>query len=894
MPSTSPYPSKSFPKVQQPLTLTPQFGALSFASPERDSREADISLQSVGTARSEWLPELLRQSLPYLHDASKRVAETHYPHGIQNRREGPVGNYLQEYGVTGLRGTYALAAAQLATYADRDTVDEIEVPPNQQTDRFGTVLRTLTRIGFGRDPFNSTINDIEDGPAALVALREATPVVYLYLDSASWTENRRRLRVDALETIACLKRGYDVRLVASADIERSIRTRHPDWCDEHLTQNGPVQGLQDSRVATDDKDPAPPRVDPELWETVVELPPGKRFELLATIPQTKDQRRTVESIKSDSSLQMSPGTVDRYYRELEECGLVTVLEPSGSNEVFVTSDGNAAQQLLTEDYDLQHPTQTDLTDSLTHPPQSHTSKVCGGDGRTASLVGQSFEETLRATEGGLTGPKPRQLPLPDCWLDESSQFSRLSMNQLADGVTLVDEPIRAFDDGRVAYFGTRDSESHVIVQWGGALATAVRSAVTLLSDLAFNTALTRENLDDLLSGPNALDELRRCLQVGWVKSTTYSTLRRELQKHARSLLGELAPSKGNPEVWGRTMRQAHGLLTSATALFDAAGYDVTLHVRIPDTNQLSRDDLRYREFIQFVQNTVPKNYQYRGHSASRFLLETDGDKLKYRYSDIVDPDDLLAHPTANWVVVGPGATEFRDDVEKALEATPIREQVADGTELGIEIPVEVATTNNISSLRSVIESSLDRVDSRLRGDLDLDSVVRLCMYAHMDPDHGSLPAPADVSEMMLAADALTSRDERIGMGALVRGVGHVDPERIYPWLPPSARSIMAALFRSDEPVQRKEILEEADVSLSSYERHRSTLDELGLLTDVGEYRYEATVPGEWTSLVGDGEEYTAVDGSLQQYRLVASVEDSLYVGSHLTEEPHTVRINGAE
>jgi len=188
---------------------------------------------------------------------------------------------------------------------------------------------------------------------------------------------------------------------------------------------------------------------------------------------------------------------------------------------------------------------------------------------------------------------------------------------------------------------------------------------------------------------------------------------------------------------------------------------------------------------------------------------------------------------------------------------------------------------------------MDCVDRRLGGDLDIDSVSRFCLYALMDPDHGSLPAPADVSKMTLAADALTPEGERIGIDGLVRGLGHVDSERIYPWLPPSARSIMAALFRSEEPLQRKEILEEADVSSSSYERYRSTLDELGLLIDVGEYRYEATVPGEWTSLVGDGEEYTA-DGSLQQYRLVTIVEDALYMGSHFTEEPHSVRINGAE
>ena len=80
----------------------------------------------------------------------------------------------------------------------------------------------------------------------------------------------------------------------------------------------------------------------------------------------------------------------------------------------------------------------------------------------------------------------------------------------------------------------------------------------------------------------------------------------------------------------------------------------------------------------------------------------------------------------------------------------------------------------------------------------------------------------------------------------VSGMGWLDDERVYRWLPSSASKMCAALLRADDSLQRKDILEEAEVLKSSYERYRGDLDDLGFLVDTGNYQYQSAVPGQHT------------------------------------------------
>lgn len=464
-------------------------------------------------------------------------------------------------------------------------------------------------------------------------------------------------------------------------------------------------------------------------------------------------------------------------------------------------------------------------------------------------VGQSLEACLGASAGGFGQPSTRKLSPNSCWLTEQELVDRLAGGKCARGVTLVNDRISEFDDGRVTYLGHSKDEVHVAVQWGGPIPTLVRLGVALLSERAFDQILTPSRVDPLLSGTTAIDTLRLGRQLGWLSDAeqNYDDLRARYESVGTSLLYRLGTRNQSPEIWSRLCCEAHGFLATATNLYDAAGVDLTIHIRLPDTDQLTRDDSRYSRFITFVKNTVPKNAAYRGNSASRMLLEEDGDKLGYRLPVDIDDSDRDADLTADWVVVGPDVTSFRDDIVEAFDSVSIREQVANGTEEGIRIPIEVTTANTYSNLQQTVQTMLERLGRPLGDNLDVPTVTRFYLLAFGNIPHKSLTcSPFDVAEALIATDRLAPTDDSLTMPALVRGLGAVDSKKIYPWLPPTAREFMRVLFESDTPLKRSEILDAADLSQTSYERHRGNLEKSGLLVEKENYHYEATLPGQWS------------------------------------------------
>lgn len=58
---------------------------------------------------------------------------------------------------------------------------------------------------------------------------------------------------------------------------------------------------------------------------------------------------------------------------------------------------------------------------------------------------------------------------------------------------------------------------------------------------------------------------------------------------------------------------------------------------------------------------------------------------------------------------------------------------------------------------------------------------------------------------------------------------------------------MRSMYEADRPLKRSEILESADISKNSYGRHRSTLEDSGLLVEPETHHYKAVIPGEWRS-----------------------------------------------
>src|SRR5699024_4987067 len=109
--------------------------------------------------------------------------------------------------------------------------------------------------------------------------------------------------------------------------------------------------------------------------------------------------------------------------------------------------------------------------------------------------------------------------------------------------------------------------------------------------------------------------------------------------------------------------------------------------------------------------TVPKNASYGIHSVYRLLYEERVDKLRHRMGVEFD-GDTTADLTASWVISGPTASTFREDIQQAiaLKTEDIREQIQEGVERGVSLEIPVVDGNSYGALRRVLNRHADRKD----------------------------------------------------------------------------------------------------------------------------------------------------------------------------------------
>jgi Fic family protein len=172
----------------------------------------------------------------------------------------------------------------------------------------------------------------------------------------------RSTREKALKAISALAHGFDLMLVASPATKEFLETNHDPWCDNHLTQSNSTP-----RTAPSQTEAANQPNDNHAQHTNVlqELTNSGHIQLIDVLPSGEGEFMTVQELKDSSDVDLAESTVDRYYRELEEFGIVAVTEPRGSNHVSLTQTGRVAKNRLGNDGTFRHPFQQEITESLT-------------------------------------------------------------------------------------------------------------------------------------------------------------------------------------------------------------------------------------------------------------------------------------------------------------------------------------------------------------------------------------------------------------------------------------------------------------------------------------------------------------------------------------------------
>jgi hypothetical protein len=694
-------------------------------------------------------------------------------------------------------------------------------------------------------------------------------------------------------TIALFGAVCELRLVCSPRLDQYLERHHREWYDEYcLTESwdgwgsSPPLGTETESEATQ-----------AAWETISDFAPnGGRLRLIEAL--SPENHREVRELKADPTIKLAAGTIGRYVQELaDEHGLVAIDTRPRYNRVRLTERGAAAQTLLGPNHETQHPAQTSLDGEVAGTTHETPSIVWSRDDATRPTVDDhahvdrndetatpaasdamddrsltdepTAEEWLAATGTASEAGYVQWLEGPTSSFDTEAMHERLLAGRRVEGVTCVDEPVEAFEDGRVSYVSCVDEHAQVVAQWGGALPTLVRITSALLSEKMFSSVLTpaavgddlKEVYDGAFEGAVG-DVLRLGAQMGWLPDErAYDGLRERYSAVRRQLLAKLdgLADRDDPEAWNELCRDAHGLLASATHLYRAAGYDLTIHVRVPDTARLQAGEQRYREFREFFKHTVPKNAAYGIHSVYRMLFEKRADKLQHRMGYAIDEAEPTAELTASWVVSGPTATRFRADIADAIaaEADDVRERIRAGDEQGVALPIPVVESNSYGALRRVLERHSDRRDAGNTGEER--ALVRACA-ALVGSEPGRC-SPYAFAEILLRSD---DRSPLCTIDDLTRGLTELPAKRLAPSLPPTMRKALQTLLVANKPLGRADIVARADIAGSSYDRNIDELaafDVVEAIGNGGHRKWQARLQPWLASLVDGPTPWTADTGT---------------------------------
>jgi hypothetical protein len=732
--------------------------------------------------------------------------------------------------------------------------EEIEDADTRAAGQLAWTDDVLTSPDAHPDPTRD-LADLRDDVCTLLEAADVDAPVRLHLDGPAWDDvGDKRTARSLLDALATVAETVDLTVRASPDTEALLERRWPEWVDEHLTEPGnsdPQEAPSADAVDTD--------TTCEVYATLREWQgrsgeANGRRRLLASLP--REEWVDIPTLVDDPEIGLKRGSVYRYLNDLQAAGLVERDDTTSLHRVRPTDRGVVGQDLLTESYRLQHPDQTRVSANRTGAPQSLSGIVCRANRDTEGREGQPAGETAGRTAEAVLADvdRPEGTDGFTQWLGEpgedwrvrpSTVHRRLSTAARVEGVTCVDHPIEPLADGRVSQVSIFDDELLVALQWGGAGATLGRLAAVLSSGRIWGKILTRdvvgEDLEHVHGGAFASDDLvdvlRHSTQIGWLgpDEERYHALKDRLHNAGRRLLGRLSKLQRGDLDDGEVSqfyRDAHGLATTMTALLSSVGVDVTVNLRIPDTQMLQSDEQRFREFREFIRHTVPKHARYGVHSAPRHLTETREDKLAQRASigDAFDPQDPTASLTASWLITGPDADDLVEPISHALGTVEVREAVREGHEDAPVIDVPVVSGNTYAAVRHVVEEFVEAKGYFPLEDDRLRQFTRLLMAVLGEEAYRA--SPITVAEALQGIARTETRD--IELRDVEAAVASLPSERIFPTLRPTQQRMLSALLAADEPLSRSELIDWADVSESSYDRNHAALAGVDVVEHTGE------------------------------------------------------------
>lgn len=874
---------------------TPGVDAL-FPTSGKQRNLTDVVLRGVGPRSSEWLgDELLPRLLPVQVQAVRDRVREYDASALEDKRLPSL--WVQEQlaeveGVDLLGGLYASVLSEYAVRYQTDRGNDTLPPHSEDADAWlldesqggHRALRDeyrdwLCRPGTSTGEFGGDVDELRRGPFAALELADRVRTVRVYLDAPAWAEaDDRRPGERALDVLRALGEVARVEVVVSSTrLARTLSQRYDFGDVVEFTEA--VNAARSAGPLTDAHESDREAEAFELLDDHYDDGHGD-LRILQSLPETGYRWQSV--IVDDPVVGLGKSAVSRALGRLDSEGLITRDRASnGQKRVSLTALGRVAQGLLTDDAALRDPLQSTLLGEFTATCRSDAGAVYRAEqGREGGTPGARSAEEWLADTGEAEDPHDfvQWLGGPSDQLDAYAMHKRYAAAARGD-LTLVDDAgLQEFDDGRVSYLSAFEDEVLTIHQWGGPLPTLARIASTLLSDLALSKLLAPSRVgrefEQLQDGAgdrilHKFDEaltavMRDGMQIGWFgeEEHTWDGWRDRIAS-VRSGCLEKLPDLVGSEEWDEKrelMNDLRGLIGVATQLYRAAGLDVVINVRAPDTLNIERDEVRMKDFCDFFKYTLPLCASYDSstgvHSYWRQVHETREEKVKWRLPLGLEDEDtpsLASSTNVSWVVAGRTATDLQHDLEASLNPS-VRDRVDEGAETAPHLDVAVANGCSFPAIREVVREFASAKGKQVAGagasdsDLpppatarDVDELVRLLLAALGDADRPHQANPYDVAEAMMHLASTTRPSDYLDVGDLEYALSQLPPERVFPDSSRSGSKLVQVLLESDEPMGMSELVETAGISERTYHRQLPELESLGLLQKVDRNGYTAWI-----------------------------------------------------
>ncbi|WP_247005137.1 winged helix-turn-helix domain-containing protein [Halosolutus gelatinilyticus] len=836
---TDPEPPKPRPAPEfdvQSLALRP--------TPPAQQRLNTITAD-VPPAVSSWLPGVLEALLPAVVEAVRDVASDDDPSAVASRLVSEFDLADQRSGFASVLATYA------CQYHDVDLANADLLEDNRKLhEQVREWSRSaLTNIGTGRNALGLSHDDLAATIVPVLRGADVNPELVVRFDGEMWLESdhasTRRKTLTALEQLAM---AAEVTIVTSPRVARKLESSHLEFVDRVTEMDMPGR-----RQAASD-DPAN-TADPTAIYATLEAMNKRAGKLQILKHLERNPGATVKDIANDPELDLSRGSVRPYIQALEsDHGFVDVDTRGTENTMGLSDRGEVAASLITDDLRVVHPGQETVfatfvesdgeeseseSGGVTETPSQSASTVYGtGDESGVGEGGCTAEEALAATGDAARDGYVQWLPK----LNGSSWplHARITAATARDGVNMNDYPVQRWDDGRVTYVSCMDDHLAVSTQYGGPIPTLVRLATALLDDKLWGKVLTPSAVGDELEGcfgdnlsaRETFDHLVRAAQVGWLSGDEREYDRfRGRYVAVRSILLEKLGKLGDlePDERQDLMRRAHGLLMSATAIYDALGIDISIELRIPEPNNLNES-----EFCRFVSEVVTRQSSYNGHSLHRNFWEPDSHKRKTAKGFETDPSNPSGHLRASWVLSGPKISDLSERLRRAIAARD-DQRLDDRTDYRpVELEVPVTTTGDYVAMRHAVETVLEKKNlTPARESNAMRRTVRL-----FEAYTGSTFDVVDA----LTTLARSNRPGDVTIGDIEHALGTLSADRLLPDVrAPTPGKILKVVLEADDPIGRSEILDRVGCSGETYRKHIDRLEAVELLERVDGRKWTATI-----------------------------------------------------